>query len=205
MNGKIVIVDYGMGNLHSVYKKFLRLKTEVVVSSDSKTIATAYKLVLPGVGNFSKAIQNIDKLGLRDILNETAMVKKIPILGICLGMQIMASHSEEGNCAGFGWFDAKVVRFNHDNKIFRNPHMGWNNLQTKKDSLLMQGITELDEFYFVHSFHYMANNLADVLNETEYNYLFCSAVEKENIFGVQYHPEKSHDSGDRLLENFLKI
>ncbi|MBN2777430.1 MAG: imidazole glycerol phosphate synthase subunit HisH [Bacteroidales bacterium] len=205
MNGKTVIVDYGMGNLHSVYKKLLRLKANVAVSSDKIVISAADKLVLPGVGHFAKAMHNIDELGLKDVLNNFVLIQKKPILGICLGMQIMATNSEEGNCSGFGWLDANVVKFKHDNKKFRNPHMGWNNVQIKKNSILMKDISEMDEFYFVHSFHYLTNNQADVLNETEYGYTFCSAVEKENIFGVQYHPEKSHESGERLLGNFLSI
>lgn len=206
MNGKIVIVDYGMGNLHSVYKKFLRLKADVAVSSDAKTIAAADKLVLPGVGHFSKAMNNIDALGLRDVLNNFALIQKKPILGICLGMQIMAAHSEEGDCEGFGWYDAEVVRFNIQNKLkYKVPQMGWNNLIIKKDSMLMNGITEKNEFYFVHSFHFKPKFVTDVLSETEYEYKFCSAVEKNNIFGVQFHPEKSHECGELLLQNFINI
>ncbi|MDD3685581.1 MAG: imidazole glycerol phosphate synthase subunit HisH [Bacteroidales bacterium] len=205
MNKKISIIDYGMGNLHSVYRKLKTLDADVIVSSDLSTILKADKIILPGVGHFAKAMQNLKTLGITETLNELVLVQKKPILGICLGMQIMAKHSEEGDCNGLGWFDADVVKFKHDNKIFRNPHMGWNNVQVMKDSPLMRGITENDEFYFVHSYHYTANNTNDVLTETEYDYKFCSAVQKDNIFGVQYHPEKSHDSGERLLKNFLAI
>lgn len=206
MGNNTVIVDYGMGNLHSVYKKFLRLKADVAVSSDAKTIAAADKLVLPGVGHFAKAMNNIDALGLRDVLNNFATAQKKPILGICLGMQIMAAHSEEGDCEGFGWFDAEVVRFNIQNKLkYKVPQMGWNNLIIKKDSMLMNGITEKNEFYFVHSFHFKPKFVTDVLSETEYEYKFCSAVEKNNIFGVQFHPEKSHECGELLLQNFINF
>ena len=194
-----------MGNLHSVKKKLHRLKIDAQISSDPKLISSANKLILPGVGHFAKAMENLQNLGLIDVLNDFSLIQKKPILGICLGMQIMAKHSEEGDCQGLGWFDADVIRFKHADNHFKTPHMGWNNVQIKKDSNLMKGITDQDEFYFVHSYHYIANNQNDVLNETEYDYRFCSAVEKDNIFGVQYHPEKSHDSGERLLKNFLAI
>ena len=201
----IIIVDYGMGNLFSVKKKLHRLNISADISSDKEQIITADKLILPGVGHFAKAMNNLQNLNLIDALNDFALIQKKPILGICLGMQIMATHSEEGNCNGLGWFDANVIRFNHSDVKFKNPHMGWNNIHIKKESPLMQGITKHDEFYFVHSYHYIATKQEDILNETEYNYKFCSAIEKENIFGVQYHPEKSHDSGGRLLANFLKL
>lgn len=206
MKDNIVIVDYGMGNLHSVKKKLYRLNAEAQISSDPAIISAAGKLILPGVGHFSKAMGNLNNLGLAEVLNEFALVKKKPVLGICLGMQIMASHSEEGDCAGLNWFDADVVRFNVQNKLkYKVPHMGWNNLLIKKDSLLMNGITEKDEFYFVHSFHFLPNSASDVLSETEYEYTFCSAVEKDNIWGLQYHPEKSHESGELVLKNFLRM
>ena len=206
MSNNIVIVDYGMGNLHTIKKKLHMLKLEALISSDSREISSADKLILPGVGHFNKAMGNIKSLGLIEVLNDFALVQKKPILGICLGMQIMAKHSEEGNCDGLGWFDADVVRFNVKDKLkYKVPHMGWNNLIIKKQSQLMQGILETDEFYFVHSFHYFAHNQSDMLNETDYEYRFCSAVERDNIFGVQYHPEKSHESGEKLLRNFLNI
>ncbi len=205
MSNKTIIIDYGMGNLHSVFKKLKSLKADAIISSDAETILKADKIILPGVGHFSKAMQNLQQLNLIDVLNDFALVKKKPILGICLGMQIMANHSEEGNCRGLDWFDANIVRFNHKEIKFKTPHMGWNSVQIKKDSPLMKGIYEQDEFYFVHSFHFIANNPEDVLNETEYEYKFCSAVEKENIFGVQYHPEKSHDTGKKILKNFLSL
>ncbi len=203
LSPKIVIVDYGMGNLHSVKRKLHRLKVEAMISSDPALIISAEKIILPGVGHFKKAMDNLKSLSLIDVLNDFALIQKKPILGICLGMQIMANHSEEGDCLGLGWFDADVVKFKHNNNHFKTPHMGWNNVQIIKNSPLMRGITENDEFYFVHSYHYTANNPNDVLNETEYDYKFCSAVQKDNIFGVQYHPEKSHESGEKLLRNFL--
>ena len=151
-------------------------------------------------------MENIRKLLLLETLNEAVIVKKKPILGICLGMQLMAKHSEEGNVEGLGWFDADVVRFQVQNTLkFKVPHTGWNQIIRTKDSMLMKDVPDLAEFYFVHSFHYKANDINDILNETDYEYRFTSAVEKNNIFGVQYHPEKSHDVGEQLLKNFIEI
>jgi glutamine amidotransferase len=121
-------------------------------------------------------------------------------------MQLMAKESEEGNCAGFGWFDAEVIKFNVSDKMkHKIPHMGWNQIYIKKNSLLMNNISELSEFYFVHSYYVKINNQSDILNETQYDYTYPSAIEKDNIFGVQYHPEKSHDAGARLLKNFIEL
>ncbi len=206
MQNKIVIVDYGMGNLLSVRKKLLRLNAEVVVSSNPADILNADKIILPGVGHFKKAIETLKTLRLIDALNESVLVKQKPILGICLGMQLLANSSEEGNVYGMGWIDAEVVRFKvKDTVKSKVPHMGWNQIIKSKESLLMKGIPDLSEFYFVHSYHLLLNEREDLLNETEYEYRFCSAVEKNNIFGVQYHPEKSHDVGELLLKNFVDL
>ena len=195
-----------MGNLNSVKRKFARLSIDALISNLPSDISKADKLILPGVGHFQKAVENIKKLGLWESLNESVLVKKIPILGICLGMQLMASHSEEGDIDGFGWFDAYVVKFRvKDFLTYKVPHTGWNKITRVKESLLMKDIPDLSEFYFVHSFHFRCNNPADMLNETEYEYNFTSAVEKENILGVQYHPEKSHDAGEKLLKNFVNL
>lgn len=206
MGGKIVIVDYGMGNLFSVKRKLLRLKSNAIVSSSPSEISFADKIILPGVGHFKKAMDNLEALNLRECIDENVLVKKKPILGICLGMQLMAKSSEEGNVTGLGWFDANVIRFNvRDSLKNKIPHMGWNQISIVKESLLMKDIPNNSEFYFVHSFHFESKNKQDVLNVTDYEYSFVSAVEKENIFGVQYHPEKSHDVGSQLLKNFIDL
>ncbi|MEI6124732.1 MAG: imidazole glycerol phosphate synthase subunit HisH [Bacteroidota bacterium] len=206
MSGKMLIVDYGMGNLNSVKRKLNRLKIEARITSDIKEILSADKLILPGVGHFSKAMENLQKLNLIETLHEVVLVKQKPILGICLGMQLMAKRSEEGNTAGLGWFNADVVRFKVQNTLkFKVPHTGWNQIVTSKKSMLMQGIPNFSEFYFVHSYHFIANDTMDILNETIYDYRFTSGVEKNNIFGVQYHPEKSHDVGEQLLSNFIEL
>jgi len=206
MSSKLVIVDYGMGNLNSVKKIMDRMQFDAIISSKPEDILNCQKIILPGVGHFGKAMSNLRKLNLLDALHEAVLVQKKPILGICLGMQLMAKKSEEGDAEGLGWFDAEVKKFSiSDNKKYKIPHIGWNQINIKKSSPLMSDISELSEFYFVHSYHFKASNQSDIINETEYDYIFASAIAKQNIFGVQYHPEKSHDAGARLLKNFIKL
>ena len=206
MAGKIVIADYGMGNLNSVKRKLDKLFVQNIISSDPKDFMQADKIILPGVGHFQMAMENLKNRNLIHALNETVLVKKKPILGICLGMQLMAKQSEEGNSTGLGWFDANIVKFKVlDSLKFKVPHMGWNQIIISKPSSLFKNVEDHSEFYFVHTYHWKSNNQNDVLNETDYDYTFTSAVEKENIFGVQYHPEKSHDAGEQLLKNFIDL
>lgn len=206
MNNQVVIVDYGMGNIHSIKKKLHALKVMAIVSCNPKDIEDASKIILPGVGHFGKAMESLHKLGLIDTLNEQVLVKKKPILGICLGMQLMAEKSEEGHVNGLGWVSGEVVRFNVKDQLkYKIPHMGWNQVTVSKQSDLMKGIPDLSEFYFVHSYHFKTDDKQVILNETDYEYRFVSAVEKENVFGVQYHPEKSHDVGELLLKNFIEL
>jgi len=203
---KVHILDYQMGNLHSVFNRLKRLGINATVSSNLDDIKAADKLVFPGVGHFGKAMTALESLNLLDTLNEIVLVKKKPILGICLGMQLMAKKSEEGNVAGLGWFDAEVVRFTIDNKQqFKVPQVGWNQIEINKQSLLMEGINNLEEFYFVHAYHMKTEIKEDILNTTDYAYPFVSAIEKNNIFGVQYHPEKSHQAGIQLFKNFIDL
>ena len=206
MKKTLAIVDYGMGNLNSVKKKLDRLKTTASITSNPKDIIKADKIILVGVGHFAKAMKNIKELNLLDTLNEVAIIKKKPVLGICLGMQLMANDSEEGNSEGLGWLDANVRKMQVDDTLkFKIPHTGWNKITQSKKSHLMKGIPESSEFYFVHSYHLMSNETSNILNETEYCFKFTSAIEKNNIFGVQYHPEKSHDIGEVLLKNFISL
>jgi glutamine amidotransferase len=206
MKKTLAIVDYGMGNLNSVKKKLDRLKTTASITSNPKDIIKADKIILVGVGHFAKAMKNIKELNLLDTLNEVAIIKKKPVLGICLGMQLMANDSEEGNSEGLGWLDANVRKMQVDDTLrFKIPHTGWNKITQSKKSHLMKGIPESSEFYFVHSYHLMSNETSNILNETEYCFKFISAIEKNNIFGVQYHPEKSHDIGEVLLKNFISL
>jgi imidazole glycerol-phosphate synthase subunit HisH len=203
---KIVILDYGMGNINSIKKRLVKLGINPTISADASEIKKADKLILPGIGHFSQAMQRLNDLNLVEILNEEVLIKKKPILGICLGMQLMAKYSEEGNVKGLGWFEADIVKFNiKDTFKYKVPHVGWNQIQIKKQSVIMNGIEDLSEFYFVHSYFCKCNNELDVLNNTDHESIFASAIEKENIFGVQYHPEKSHSVGEKLIQNFCTI
>jgi glutamine amidotransferase len=195
-----------MGNLNSVKKIFDRIKIEVLITSDPNDVLAADKIILPGVGHFKKAMENLNDLNLVDSLNDFVIVKKRPILGICLGMQLMANTSEEGDSKGFGWIDGNVVKFNVSNKLkYKIPHIGWNQLVKSKDSKLLIGISDFSEFYFVHSYHFVVKSREDILTESEYESGFASAIQKENIFGVQFHPEKSHDDGEKILRNFIYL
>ena len=195
-----------MASSVAVKRKLSRLVIDALVSSLPSDMSKADKLILPGVGHFQKAVENLKQLQLWEVLNNEVLINRKPILGICLGMQLMAVHSEEGNAEGLGWFDAEVIKFQvRDYLKYKVPHTGWNQVINAKESKLMQDIPDLSEFYFVHAYHFKCNDPADILNETEYEYKFTSAVEKENIFGVQYHPEKSHDMGEVLLRNFINM
>jgi glutamine amidotransferase len=202
----VAIIDYGMGNLGSIKRKMDRIGVESIITSNREAIARSNKLILPGVGHFAKAVSEIKSRGLWNMLSDQVIVEKKPILGICLGMQLMAKSSEEGNEEGFGWFDAIVIRFKVSDKIrFKIPHVGWNTLNYLRDSHLFEKMKQNSEFYFVHSYHIQCNNSIDILTETVYDYTFTSSIQKENIFGVQYHPEKSHDAGELLLRNFVNL
>ena len=195
-----------MGNLGSVKRKLDRINAEAIITSNAGEIISCEKLILPGVGHFGTAVAEIRSRGLWDVLNEQVLDLRKPILGICLGMQLMAKHSEEGNIEGFGWFDAEVVHFDvHDKLKYKVPHMGWNKVTIEKESALFDEVDLETGFYFVHSYHLKCNDPKDVLNITEYDYPFVSAVQKDNIYGVQYHPEKSHEAGLKLLKNFVAI
>lgn len=206
MHDKTIIIDYGMGNLRSVQKKFQRVGAEVEITSDIAKILVAEKLLLPGVGHFANGVRKLKESGIWDILNKKVIEEKTPILGICLGMQVMAKYSAEGEVKGLGWFDADVVKFQINNKLkYKVPHMGWNNAVVNKKSDLFKGINNKTVFYFVHSYHMKCKNEKDILATTEYEYEFTSAVQKGNIYGIQFHPEKSHDVGERLIKNFIEL
>jgi len=206
MRDRITIIDYGMGNLRSVQKKFQRVGAEAIISSDLEELKKAKKLVLPGIGHFSNGVNNLKKSGIWEILNQRVLEDKIPILGICLGMQLMAKHSEEGNVDGLGWFDAEIVKFSIKDKLkFKVPHMGWNSASVNKNSLLFKNVSEEFLYYFVHSYHINCNDEEDILTTTKYEYEFTSSIQKNNIYGTQFHPEKSHDWGELLYKNFANI
>lgn len=206
----MVIIDYGMGNLHSVLKAIERLSYSAKISENKDDILNAKKLLLPGVGHYASGMKRLKELGYYDILNKKVLEEKIPILGICLGMQLFTKRSEEGDTKGFGWVDAETKRFEFTgaHHKYRVPHVGWNTVNvTKKGNPLMTDILEKDEnpaFYFVHSYFVECKNENDVLLKTEYGKEFVSGINKGNIYGTQFHPEKSHSIGLKIIKNFIE-
>ena len=202
----ITIVDYGMGNLGSVLNMFKYLGIEAQISGDKKEIEAAPKLLLPGVGAFDKAMQYIAEKDLTDVLNYKALEEKIPILGICLGMQLLTNGSEEGSLPGLGWIPAQTIRFDaNGSKDLKVPHMGWNLVSCPNPSPLTESLGDEPRYYFVHSFHVKVDQPEHSILHTSYGVEFDSGIARDNIFGVQFHPEKSHKFGMRLLSNFAKI
>jgi glutamine amidotransferase len=203
----IIIVDYGSGNLKSIQNMFKKIGFDSEISNNIKVIETADKLILPGVGSFDDAMINISASNLKDVIDFKAADKKVPILGICLGMQIMCNKSEEGVLPGLGWIDAEIIKFSFNDVLSRLkiPHMGWNTIYPKNDSTLFKNALDEIKFYHVHSYHVKLNDEADCIAKTVYGYEFTSAFNKDNIFGVQFHPEKSHKFGMELFKNFMLI
>lgn len=194
-----------MGNLRSVQKAFERISISVVVTDNPKDIANADKIILPGVGHFAQGMKNLAESGFIDAINEAVLVKKKWILGICLGMQLLTEHSEEGNVNGLGLIKGNVRKFPRPSNGLKIPHMGWNSLIAKKTSDLNSGLSQDDFVYFVHSYYVSCSNTNDVLFQTEYDFIFDSAFQHENIVGFQFHPEKSHKTGLKLLSNFVNL
>lgn len=202
----IGIIDYGSGNIQAIRNIYKRLKIETFVIREPKDISIASKLILPGVGAFDEAIGRLNKSGLRDALDEAVLQFKVPVMGICVGMQIMANESEEGKLKGLGWIPGSVKRFDIDkiNFVPRLPHMGWNNISSL-DHPIFEGIDEKIGFYFLHSYFFKANFRENVIATSCYQHEFDCATNNENIYGFQFHPEKSHINGIRLFKNFTEI
>lgn len=203
----VVIIDYGIGNVGSALNMLKKIGIQTKVSSELVDIENADKLVLSGVGTFDSGMRNLISMNLLPILNKKILVDRIPILGICLGMQLMTTKSEEGKMPGLGWLDAETVRFKFNNiaKNIKVPHMGWNFITVKRNNRLLDGIGKDHRFYFIHSYHTICNRDLDVTATTSYGYDFVSAVNRDNIFGVQFHPEKSHKFGMKILKNFSEL
>lgn len=202
MSKQIVIIDYGMGNLASVEKGFRRLGATATVSSNHQVIAEADILVLPGVGAFGDGMKNLKHQGLIEILEKKVLGEKTPFIGLCLGMQLLGDVSYEfGKHQGLGWIKGEVVRFNISPEL-RLPHIGWNEVSPKKESILFHDINDFN-FYFVHSFHLRPQDPQVVSSVCTYGETFATSIEKNNIFATQFHPEKSQQSGLKLLANFL--
>lgn len=198
----ITIIDYGMGNLGSIENMIKKIGYESLTTSDIEEVKKADKLILPGVGAFDHGMKQLSELGLIEVLNQMVLIKNTPILGICLGMQLMTKSSEEGSMTGLGWIDAEAKKFRSDE--LKIPHMGWNVIEHKKVSKLFDENKSEKRFYFVHSYCVSCNNKDDILTTTPYIHDFVSSFEKGNIIGAQFHPEKSHKFGMSLIRNFLK-
>ena len=203
----IAIVDYGMGNLGSVRNMLKKIGAEACISADPGDIARADKLILPGVGAFDNGMQNLSSRGLIDILNEEVLNQKKPILGICLGAQLLTRRSEEGTLPGLGWLNAETIRFSFpdEKNHLKIPHMGWNEITIKRNNSLLCGFEETPRFYFVHSYHLHCLDQEDIIATSAHGIEFTAAVNRGNIWGTQFHPEKSHKFGLKVLINFADL
>lgn len=202
----IVIVDYGVGNLGSIKNMFKKIGYKAEPSSDPEVLRQAEKLILPGVGAFDAGMSKLRERGLINLLNELVLEKKVPVLGHCLGMQLMTKKSEEGTETGLGWVEAESIRFKFesDQSHLKIPHMGWNGIDVQRQHAIVAGLETGARFYFVHTYHVVCENPADVVAYTDYGYNFASIIQKENIIGAQFHPEKSHKFGMQFLKNFAE-
>ena len=203
----ILIIDYGCGNLASIQNMLRKVGYyDSLVSSDPEEIKNADKLILPGVGHFDYGMNELNDLGVIPVLNHRVMECKVPVLGICLGAQLMLETSDEGTQKGLGWISGRSVKFGE--KVLTTglkvPHMGWNEIEWTKEHFLFRGLDENPRFYFVHSYHMRCDDEANVLAKSKYGHSFVSAVNHDNICGVQFHPEKSHRFGMTLLKNFAE-
>ncbi len=200
----IAIIDYGVGNLKSIRNMFKKVGIEAVITDDINEIVSADKYVLPGVGSFDYGISNLRKSAFLSALEEQVLIHKKPILGICLGMQLLTNGSEEGTEKGLGWIDAKTLKFDLEDKKLVVPHMGWNTVKRQKEHKLFEHLIE-NRFYFVHSYYVKCTNKENSLAIANYGCDFTCSIEKDNILGVQFHPEKSHKYGMQLLKNFGEL
>jgi imidazole glycerol-phosphate synthase subunit HisH len=199
----IVIVDYGMGNVGSIHNMLSRIGHDSVISSESKQINGASHLILPGVGAFDSGMKNLERLGLIELLAGRVHGAGVPLLGVCLGLQLLTEASEEGRLPGLGWLPGRTVRFDISESL-KIPHMGWNTVNIRRPNALITDTGEEQRFYFVHSYHLSLEDERDVAATCQYGYEFPAIVERGNICGTQFHPEKSHRFGRSILESFAR-
>lgn len=202
----VTLINYGLGNIQAFSNIYRNLNISVEVASSVKEIKGAQRLILPGVGSFDWAMTRLNQSGLREVLDDLILNQHVPVLGVCVGMQMMAHRSEEGKLSGLGWIDAEVVQFEqngHDPKL-PLPHMGWNDIEPTEEDCLFKGIKQ-PRFYFLHSYCIVPRQQANILAISQYKSKFIAAVRYEHIFGTQFHPEKSHKWGIELLRNFSEV
>ncbi len=202
----ITIIDYNIGNLASIKNMLKRIGIASLISNKIEDINKAEKLILPGVGSFDFGIEQLHKSGLVEILNEKVVKRKTPMLGICLGAQLLTEGSEEGKSPGLGWIQGKTIGFDKQRMTVgqKIPNMGWNEVSDYSKSKLFTGMYENPRFYFVHSYHLSIEKGEDVMAKATYGYEFAAGIEYDNILGVQFHPEKSHKYGMKIFENYTK-
>jgi glutamine amidotransferase len=202
----VTIIDYGSGNIQAISTIYRNLNIEYQVVNKAQNISTeTSRIILPGVGSFDQTMSSLNNSGFRSELEKLVISYKVPILGVCVGMQILAKTSEEGKLDGLGWIDGSVKKFKFAQKgVLRVPHLGWNTIDLKKKSSIFNDFDAQRGFYFIHSFYFECNNEDDVLCKTSYGGDFTSGVQKLNIYGTQFHPEKSHINGVNLLKNFAQ-
>lgn len=214
MNQTISIIDYGAGNIGSIVNMIRKLGGKAELVSTPEQVRNASKLILPGVGHFDFGMKALQSNGLIDPINESVCNQGIPILGICLGAQLMTRSSEEGILPGLGWFDAKVKSFRDEwqnreiaggNLKLKTPHMGWNYVAKTKENNLLSDLPDESRFYFVHSYFIESQRQDEILLQTSYGIAFASGLHRDNIYAVQFHPEKSHKFGLKLFQNFLNL
>jgi imidazole glycerol-phosphate synthase subunit HisH len=202
----ITIVNYGLGNIQAISNIYRRLNIPVEIAESAGALGKARRIILPGVGAFDWAMCCLNKSGMRDVLDDLVLNKGVPVLGICVGMQMLGHRSDEGKMEGLHWIDGDVKRF--DETACRStthlPHMGWNNVRPRVADMVFQGMDEQSRFYFLHSYYFAPASHENILATTDYFGEFASSVFKGNVFGVQFHPEKSHQWGIRLLKNFAE-
>ncbi len=203
----ITIIDYGLGNIRAFVNIYHQLNIPIKIAAQYDDLKEATKVILPGVGAFDYAMQKLEMSGMRQTLDEIVLHRHVPVLGICVGMQMLACSSEEGRLPGLGWIDGEVKRFNPSSlsHTMRVPHMGWNNIKPVKPNGLLQGLEMDARFYFLHSYYFLCHRNDDIIAVTNYGREFACAVNSGRVFGVQFHPEKSHQWGIQLLENFAKV
>jgi len=203
----ITIIDYGLGNIRAFHNVYERLSIPVKVARVLEEVEEASKIILPGVGSFDYAMRQLNSSGMREVLERRVIDDKIPVMGICVGMQMLADSSEEGTEPGLGWIKGNVCKFDANLIPFKSrlPHMGWNTIVPKENVNLFNGIENHGRFYFLHSYYFECDEKSQVISTTDYGITYASAVNKENVYGIQFHPEKSHNNGIRLLNNFAKL
>lgn len=202
----VVIVDYGVGNLNSIQNMIRRSGHQAIISGDPDVVQKASKFLLPGMGHFDNCMSRLTASGLLGILENKVLKEKVPLLGICVGLQMLMSSSEEGVLSGLGWIDGKTIRFKEEQlpDNLKVPNMGWLEVNFNKPSKLQYNL-EAARYYFAHSYHVKCEDQSDVLISSPYGYTFTAAIERDNLLGVQFHPEKSHRFGMQLLKNFVEL